>query len=94
MHLIHFNPNKQWYNPHFHIITPDLKTALILKKEWLTAFGEIRAKHFVQKIIKIKDIEKHLVEVIKYGTKIFTDPDAKKGIKSKNYKLYARAYYQ
>ena len=92
-HESNFNPLKNWYNPHFHIITPDLKTARLLKKEWLKAFGDKRTKPYAQKIIKIKDMEHHLIETIKYGTKVFTDPDAKKGIRGKNYKLYARAYY-
>lgn len=92
-HECNFNPKFGWYNPHFHIITPDLKTALILKKEWLQAIGTPRVNIKAQWVVKIKDIEKHLVEVIKYGTKVFTDPEAKKGIKGKNYKIYARALY-
>jgi hypothetical protein len=92
-HECNFNPKENWYNPHFHIVTPDLKTALILKMEWKKAFGKLRVSDDAQKVIKIKDLEKNLIEVLKYGTKIFTDPDAKKGIKGKNYKLYARAYY-
>ena len=29
-----FNPKRRTYNPHFHIIVPNIETAEILKKEW------------------------------------------------------------
>ena len=29
-----FNATKKWYNPHYHIITPNRVTALYLKQEW------------------------------------------------------------
>ena len=31
-----FNPAKQTYNPHFHLIVPNEEIAELLKSEWLT----------------------------------------------------------
>lgn len=92
-HESNFNPIAKTYNPHFHIITPDRETAEILKKEWLAAWPK-EAEHWCQKIRIIKDLNFHLKETIKYGTKIFTDPEMKKGLcNRKKYKIYVRAFY-
>ena len=37
------------------------------------------ASYVGQYLVKIKDREKNLIEVIKYGVKVLTDPDMKKG---------------
>jgi hypothetical protein len=69
-----FNPIAKTYNPHFHIITPDKGAGNILIQEWVKYWGYKIANRVGQDIQEIYDPEKCLVEIIKYGTKIFTDP--------------------
>lgn len=93
-----FNPYRRWYNPHLHLIVPDRETAEILVNEWLAlwTYKDKRKKPLAnrkgQKMEKVWGIDTALIEVIKYGTKVFTDPEGKekpKGI----VKIYARAFY-
>jgi len=78
-----FNPIKQTYNPHYHIIVPDKETADLLVKEWMLLWTDKHTIIYSQNTRPVKDTEKDLIEVIKYGTKIFTDPSMKKGRKKK-----------
>lgn len=81
-----FNPKRKTYNPHFHIIVPNIETAKLLKSEWLIQNrpknkGSYKFKYAnpkAQHLKRIENIEEHLVEVIKYGTKIFTDAEVNK----------------
>lgn len=94
-----FNATRRTYNPHFHILVPNRETAELLKEEWLRQWKS-KSRLFTslkaQDIRPVKDLEKDLVEVIKYGSKIFTEPDPnkkkkrKKGDVSQLY-IYARA---
>lgn len=93
-----FNPIKRTYNPHLHMIVPDRETAEIFIKEWLAiwSFKNSAKKPLADRkgqfYRPVKNMGKDLIEVIKYNTKVFTDPkDDKKptGI----VKLYARAFY-
>jgi hypothetical protein len=89
-----FNPNKKTYNPHFHIIVPDQETALILKKEWLSIWTSKYTYHKGQDIKPVNGLESALLETIKYGSKIFTEPDLNKKVKTKNnVMVYAKAFY-
>jgi len=97
-----FNPMARTYNPHFHIIVPNKATAYLLKKEWIRQWkpknkNEYRYKYTkpgAQHIRPINDLERGLVETIKYGSKIFTDPDMKKKKnRTKPSMIYARALY-
>jgi len=80
-----FNSITKTYNPHFHIIVPNRETAELLKKEWIkqnrpsksTSFKYKYVSPKAQDIKKIQDIEHQLIEVVKYGARIFTDPDVK-----------------
>lgn len=87
-----FNPKRRTYNPHFHIIVPNKETAEILNKEWqilLTSkFTYKKAQHFR----KVKDTERDMVDVVKYGSKIFTDPTMSKDKTITPY-IYASALY-
>lgn len=76
-----FNPVKKTYNPHLHIITANKEMAEIIVADWLKLCTPKFANKKGQKIEKTYDIEKNLIEVIKYGTKIFTEPDLKKRAK-------------
>ncbi|MFD0963829.1 hypothetical protein [Pseudofulvibacter geojedonensis] len=69
---------KKTYNPHFHIITKDRYTAEVLLQEWLKLWTTKFTNRKGQNIQKVTNLESGLIEIIKYGSKIFTEPDLKK----------------
>jgi hypothetical protein len=85
-----FNPNKRWYNPHFHILVPNKELAEILKREWLSTWTGKYTSLDGQKLREVKDTERDLIEVIKYGSKILTEPNPRN--KSKRNKITRRVY--
>ena len=76
-----FNPKRKTYNPHLHIITANKEMAEIIVSDWLKLATPEFALIKGQNIQKVFDLEKSLIEIIKYGTKIFTEPDLKKRAK-------------
>ena len=89
-----FNPKKRTYNPHFHVIVPNMAIAEQLVKDWLNIWTGKHNAPTGQNIRNIKDLEGNLVEVIKYNTKIFTDPDPNdKKRKGVTPKIYMKAMY-
>lgn len=87
-----FNPVKRTYNPHFHIITRDRYTAEVLVDEWLNLWTSKFTNRVAQDMRPVTDLEAGLIEIIKYGSKIFTEPDMKKSLKGKSrVMVYARA---
>lgn len=64
-----FNPLKQTYNPHFHIITKDKETAEVLLKEWLKLWTPNFALKYGQDLRRVYNLESGLIEIIKYGSK-------------------------
>ncbi|MBK6526238.1 MAG: protein rep [Crocinitomicaceae bacterium] len=80
-----FNPKLKTYNPHFHIIVPDKKTAEALIQEWMKIWTPKHTGIGGQHMVKITNPAKCMVEVIKYGSKIFTEPDPRN--KSKKNKV-------
>lgn len=73
-----FNPIKKTYNPHFHLIVPNKQIADILIDEWIKTCSKKSTKWVyrgAQQAKLIKDKNKALMEVIKYSSKIFTEPD-------------------
>ena len=78
-----FNPVDKTYNPHYHIIVPSREVGKLLLTEWLKEQNKGQkkkvARPFAQDLRIIKDREKNLLEVIKYGVKVMSDPDMKKG---------------
>lgn len=89
-----FNPEKNTYNPHFHIIVQNEEMAELLVSEWLKLWTSKWAGPQSQKILPITNIEVGLIQVIKYGTKIFTDIEPstskKKGVRT--HKIYVSAF--
>lgn len=77
-----FNPIKRTYNPHLHILVANEAMADILIEEWLklctAKFASPKAQHKRKVENKIKD----LIEIIKYGSKIFTEVDLNNRLKS------------
>lgn len=69
-----FNPTKRTYNPHFHFIVPDRSTAEILVHEWLTLWTKKFTLRVCQNITPVFNHETALIEIVKYGSKIFTEP--------------------
>jgi plasmid rolling circle replication initiator protein Rep len=90
-----FNPKTQTYNPHLHLIVADKETAELLIKEWLLIWnqkGLFYASRKAQDMRKLYNAETGLIEIIKYGTKIFTEPDMnKRGNQNSNYQIYVSA---
>lgn len=90
-----FNPQKKTYNPHFHIIVPSKEVADLLKQEWIKQWKsdkKLFTSHKAQHIRKVEDLEHDLIETIKYGSKIFTEPDLKnKGKQALSPMVYAYA---
>ncbi len=78
-----FNPIKKTYNPHFHIIVPNEATADILIDEWLSRCTKDYASPKGQDKQRIHNRETALIEVVKYGSKIFTEPDVNNKSKQK-----------
>ena len=78
-----FNPLKQTYNPHFHFLVPDYETAKILIAEWLQKWTRKFTSPISQHSRRVNDTERDLIEIIKYGSKLFTEPDIKNKSKKK-----------
>jgi hypothetical protein len=75
-----FNPLSRTYNPHLHLIVPNKEIASLLIKEWCEIWTIKDVNPKGQHFVKVWDKEKALIEIVKYSTKIFTDPImAKKG---------------
>lgn len=72
-----FNPQKQTYNPHLHIIVPNKETGDILMMEWLAKWTKKFTYTDAQFSEPVWDLKGGLIEIIKYGSKIFTEVDAK-----------------
>lgn len=72
-----FNPTKKWYNPHFHLIVKEKWMAEVIVDEWLKRSKPNYTLRWCQNIQKVDNLEKGLIEIIKYGSKIFTEPDLK-----------------
>lgn len=70
-----YNPIKKTYNPHFHVIVPDEKSADLLINEWLRLWTPKWALKWAQNKSRITDNTKALIETVKYGSKIFSEPD-------------------
>ncbi len=77
-----FNPKKKTYNPHFHLILNDYYTGHIIRNEWIKLAREFWGIEYIhedaQKISRVEYLDHSLVELIKYSSKIFTDPEVTK----------------
>jgi hypothetical protein len=89
-----FNPEERTYNPHYHIIVPNWEIAILLKREWMKLWTKRYTNGWAQDIRKITNKVEGLIEVVKYGSKIFTEPDPNKknGQKVTRY-VYISALY-
>lgn len=96
-----FNPIAHTYNPHIHMILPSEYAAQTFWNDWVEYWKERNVKingTGAQKYRKLKKNQvQDLIEIVKYGSKIFTEPDIAKRMKFKLPKqpsfLYVRALY-
>jgi len=86
-----FNPVKKTYNPHLHLIVANKQMAEILIQDWLKLWTPKFAQRQAQDMREIFNAETGLIEIIKYGSKIFTEPDIKKKGDSASYQIYVSA---
>lgn len=86
-----FNPKRQTYNPHLHLIVANKEMAEIIIAEWLKRSKKGYTNRQAQDMRKIFNAETGLIEIIKYGSKIFTEPDIKKKGESGSYHIYVAA---
>ncbi len=88
-----FNPKKQWYNPHYHMIVPNRAVGELLRDEWLRQWKGC-AGWKGQDLRRVDDLESSLVEIMKYSTKIFTEIDVREERRQKgDYKVYIAAMH-
>ena len=69
-----FNPDARTYNPHLHLIVASQEMADIIIAEWLALCTRKFASPRAQDKRKVENTEKALIEIVKYGSKIFTEP--------------------
>lgn len=87
-----FNPKNRTYNPHLHLIVPTKEMAERLVGEWLRLWTKKFTHRDAQNYRRVENKEKDLIEIIKYETKVFTEPDGKKSRGKKgSAKIYIRA---
>lgn len=87
-----FNPVKRTYNPHLHLIVGSKQIAEIIIAEWLQLLTPSFARRAAQNMQKVSNNEQALIEIVKYGSKIFTEPDVNNKAKSKgNRDIYTAA---
>ncbi|MFN3405632.1 MAG: protein rep [Cytophagaceae bacterium] len=78
-----FNPKARTYNPHLHLIVANKEIAETLIDEWLQIWTKKFTSRLAQHKRKVEDRERDLIEIVKYGSKIFTEPDVNKKSKQK-----------
>lgn len=86
-----YNPVKKTYNPHLHLIVANKEIAEIIIRDWLKIWTPKFAQRQAQDMRKIFNVETGLIEIIKYGSKIFSEPDMKKKGESTSYQIYVAA---
>lgn len=73
-----FNQYEKTYNPHFHIIVPNVGTGNIIIQEWCKYWGYKIAYRGAQDNKIIDNLQGALIEVIKYSSKVFNEPKTDK----------------
>jgi hypothetical protein len=85
-----FNATQKTYNPHLHLIVSSEAVADAIIQEWLLKWTPKHTSPLAQHKRRVRSPEKDLIETIKYGSKVFTDPDVKQKGKFPR-KVYAAA---
>ena len=88
-----FNPTKKTYNPHFHLLVANCEIAETILNEWLQLWTPKHTLRVGQHLRQVNELERDMIETIKYGSKIFTEPDIKKKTKeAKDWRIYSKAH--
>ena len=66
-----------------HLIVATKEMAEIIIDEWLKICTPPFARRYAQNMQKVNDNEKALIEIVKYGSKIFSEPDVTNKAKKK-----------
>ena len=90
-----YNPVRYTYNPHIHLIIPSKEIAIEFIIEWQNTYGLEYTDPRGQDMRPVGSRNRDLIEVIKYGAKIFTDPDMikEKEDRTKDPIIYASALH-
>ncbi len=89
-----FNSGARTYNPHFNVLVPNKEVGEALRMEWSKIWGPKYVNAAIQYCEPVRSKEKVMIEVIKYGTKTFSEPDRdKKLIGKRNPKIYVAVLY-
>lgn len=88
-----FNPIKRTYNPHFHLLVSSKAGAELIIREWLEQCTPKFALPDAQNMRPVNDTIHDLIEVVKYGSKIFTDPTMNKGRTKATPFVYVSAFH-
>src|SRR5690606_21126211 len=89
-----FNANAKTYNPHIHLIVNSEETGTFILKEWIKRSKPLFTYKNAQFCVPLKNKEKGLIELIKYGSKIFSEPDIKKvNDKNESHIIYVAALH-
>lgn len=88
-----FNPSTRTYNPHYHFVVPSWEIAILLKREWMKIWTNKFTNGWGQDIRKIENNLEGIIEAVKYGSKIFTEPDPNKKREKVSRYVYISALY-
>ncbi len=89
-----FNPITSTYNPHFHLVVANKEIAETVVNEWLALWTRKYTIHAAQNYQPVKNLGKALIEIIKYGSKIFTEPYVNDKANTRNSaNIYTAALY-
>jgi hypothetical protein len=95
-----FNPLRLTYNPHIHMILPTEYAAETFLNDWMQYWKDrkVSVDRKGQHYRRLnKDRQRDLIEIVKYGSKIFTEPDIAErmrlGLPKKPSFIYVRALY-
>ena len=75
------------------MIVPNKETAELLLDDWLSLWTRKHSNRAAQYMRPVENKERDLIEIVKYGSKIFTEPDIikKAGLKNGEGQIYVAA---
>lgn len=90
-----YNPLTYEYNPHLHLLVASKEIAIDFILEWQNTFGANETNPKGQHMRPVSFEGRDLIETIKYGAKVFTDPDMIKDKKKRTQlpKIYIAALH-
>ncbi len=86
-----YNPIKRTYNPHFHVLVANEEMANRIVSEWVERSKKGYVNIDAQDIQRVWDLEKKLIETIKYSSKVFTEPKEEEVESNVSPQIYIKA---